>query len=136
MLLRHIHEESAYCFWEEYLVHTDFEEDDFKGVAALEEAVGGKKRYIPPKEEFLQYADFDYYERTPQVVKFEEFILGNLTQDRVEAMKIADEIVLTCMAEERIKDVMGVFDDHGIVFHGKEQVERLMLILMDVWNNV
>lgn len=135
-LLRHIHKESVYCFWEEYLVHMDFEEDDFNGVAALEDAIRGKKRYIPPKEEFLQYADYDYYEQTPQVEKLEGFILEHLTQDRMEAMEIADEIVLTCMAEARMKDVMGVFEEHGIVFQGKEQVERLMPILTDVWNNV
>lgn len=135
-LLRHIHEESVYCFWEEYLVHTDFEEDDFNGVATLEKAVRGKKRYVPPKEEFLRYADPDYYEQTPQVEKLEEFILENLTQDRMDAMEIVDEIVFTCMAEARIKDVMGVFDKHGIVFQSKQQVESLMPILMDVWNNV
>jgi hypothetical protein len=136
VLLQHIHEESVYCFWEDYLVHTDFEEDDFNGVAALEKAIYGKERYIPAKEELLRYSDPDYYERTPKVEKLEEFILKNLTQDKMDAMEIVDEIVLTCMAEARIKDVMDVFDKHGIVFQGKEQVERLMPILMDVWNNV
>lgn len=135
-LLQHIYEESVYCFWEDYLVHTDFEEADFNGVAALEKAIRGKERYIPAKEEFLRYSDPDYYERTPKVEKLEESILENLTQDRMETMEIVDEIVLTCMAEARIKDVMGVFDKHGIVFQGKEQVERLMPILTDVWNNV
>lgn len=135
-LLQRMDEDSVYCFWKEYLVHTDFEDDDFKGVALLEKAIRGKERYVPSKEEFLEYADPDYYERTPKVEKLEKFILENLTEDKIEAMEMVDEIVFTCMAEERINEVMGVFDKHGKVFESKKQAEGLIPILMDVWNNV
>jgi hypothetical protein len=135
VLIQNIDENSDYCFWDEYLVHSDFEEGDFEGVAALEKAIHGKARYIPPKEEFLRYAEPDYYEPTPLTEKLEAFIMSSFAQNEMEALKITDEIVLTCMSEAPIKDVMSVFDKHGIVFQSKGQVEKLTPLLMDVWNN-
>lgn len=134
-LLRNINEDSEYCFWEDYLVHSDFEEEDFAGVPNLEEAIRKKPRYIPPKDEFLLYADSDYYEQTPQTEKLEAFVVGELARDRTEALDIVDEVVYACMAEQRIKDVMDVFDEHDIEFESKEQLTKLLPIVMDVWNN-
>ncbi|HVI39106.1 MAG TPA: hypothetical protein VM577_00465 [Anaerovoracaceae bacterium] len=106
--------EYDYCFWEEYLVHADFETYDFEGAAVLENAIRGKARYIPPKEELLRYADSEYYEITPQVEKLEEYVLANLTQDRMEALGLVREIALACMAEQPMEEIMDIFNDYGI----------------------
>lgn len=134
-LLQYIDEDSDYCFWEEYLVHSDFEDNDFQGVTVLEKAVMGKKRYTPVKEKFLLYADFDYFEPTPHVEQLETYILANLVMDRATAFDIVQEIALACMAEASIKEIMDVFDQFGVVFSTKAQVEKLMPYIIGVWNN-
>ncbi len=134
-LLQYIDEDSDYCFWEEYLVHSDFEDNDFQGVAVLEKAVMGKERYTPAKEKFLQYADSDYSEPTPQVEQLETYLLANLVTDSRAAFDIVQEIALACMAEAPIKEIMDVFDQFGVEFSTKAQVEQLMPYITGIWNN-
>ena len=65
-LLRHVAVGAPYCFWEEYIVCGEFEENGFEDVRDLMRQCGGKPRYIPEEDELLRYADWNYYERTPQ----------------------------------------------------------------------
>lgn len=36
--------------------------------------IGSKPRYIPPKPEFLKYADIDYYEETAATLLMEQYL--------------------------------------------------------------
>ena len=56
-LLRHVAVGAPYCFWEEYIVCGEFEENDFEDVRDLMRQCGGKPRYIPEKDALLHYAD-------------------------------------------------------------------------------
>ena len=133
VLSQRIDEDSNYFLWENCLVHWEFRKDDFKNVPAFEDVIWGKERYIPPQKEFLKYADEGYYEHTPQTHTLESFI-NEMTGDMIKAHLIMKEIALLCMAEARLKEIMDVFDKHGIVFE-EEQLRRFLPILMDVYNN-
>ena len=60
--------------WEEYVVHEDFEEDDFETVKDLIRDTKNKPRYIPEKSEFLRYADWNYYENTKQLIDLSKLL--------------------------------------------------------------
>jgi len=133
VLSERIDEDSDYFLWEDYLVNWEFGEEGFKNIPAFENVIRGKERYIPPKNEFLKYADEGYYEHTPQTYMLETFI-NEMTQDMIEAHLITKKIALKCMAEARLKEIMYVFDKLGIIFE-EEQLKRFLPILMDVYNN-
>ena len=60
VLIRHISLGCGYALWEEYLVNDAFEANNYQDVPDLLKRIGDKPRYIPPKQEFLKYADPEY----------------------------------------------------------------------------
>ena len=56
VLIRHIAVGAPYCFWEEYIVCDEFEENDFQDVKDLLRQCDAKPRYVPEKKELLRYA--------------------------------------------------------------------------------
>jgi hypothetical protein len=67
VLIQHVDEDSVFCFWEDYLVNSSMEEDDFQSVELYARHGRGKPRYIPSQEELLEYEDPEHYEDTPQI---------------------------------------------------------------------
>ncbi len=134
VLLTYIYMDASYCFWDEYIVDVDFEEDDFDGVPALLAARKGKPRYAPPQEEFLKYSDWDYYEETPQLMALKQYLTG-LIDDPDMVLDTLDEIHDLCAAEVRTQEYFDLLDATGIVFDGMEQVNKIMQLIADVHNN-
>ncbi|MCL2815927.1 MAG: Rho termination factor N-terminal domain-containing protein [Oscillospiraceae bacterium] len=68
-----------YGFLDDYLVHGSFfGSEKIKNIVnRLSELQENKPRYIPPNEEFLRYADDDYYEETPEVAAFKDYLKKN-----------------------------------------------------------
>ena len=58
-MIRHIAVDASYCLWEEYIVSDEFEENEFEDVKDLILQIGDKPRFIPEREEFLRYSDFN-----------------------------------------------------------------------------
>ena len=112
-LLRHVAVGAPYCFWEEYIVCGEFEENGFEDVRDLMRQCGGKPRYIPEKDDLLRYADWNYYERTPQMDALTAFLMNEGHQPRRDAEEIAGEIQYACVIEadmEQIYDILGDYD--------------------------
>ena len=82
ILIRHIAVGAPYCFWEEYIVCDEFEENDFQDVKDLLRQCDAKPRYVPEKKELLRYADWDYYEQTPQMDKLKQFLAVTIQDPR------------------------------------------------------
>ena len=134
LLLNYIHAEAGYCFWDEYIVNADFEDDNFVAVNWLVEERKGKPRYTPSKEELLKYSDWDYYEVSLQLIALKNF-LSKLISDSDEVEDLLDEIHDMSVAGVRMQEYFDLLDSAGIVFDGMKQAESMMRLIVDVQNN-
>lgn len=133
-LLRHVAAGAPYCFWEENIVCGEFEENDFEDVRDLLRQCGGKPRYIPEKDELLRYADWDYYERTPQMDALTAFLMNEGRQSRRDAEEIAGEIQYACVVEAGMEQIFDILSDYGAELDDSA-VEAFVKVMMSVKNN-
>ena len=133
-LLRHVAAGAPYCFWEENIVCGEFEENDFEDVRDLLRQCGGKPRYIPEKDELLRYADWDYYERTPQMDALTAFLMNEGHQSRRDAEEIAGEIQYACVVEAGMEQIFDILSDYGAELDDSA-VEAFVKVMMSVKNN-
>jgi hypothetical protein len=64
----------GYILWNNYLVNDDFREIEYEGIECYVEQAKRYPRYIPAKEQFLEYSDWDYFDETPQVKRVREYV--------------------------------------------------------------
>ena len=133
-LLRHVAVGAPYCFWDDYIVCGEFEENDFEDVRDLMRQCGGKPRYIPEKDELLRYADWSYYERTPQMDVLTAFLMNEGRQSRRDAEEISGEIQYACVVETGMEQIFDILSDYDMEFDSSA-VETLVKVMMSVKNN-
>ena len=95
---------------------------------------GGKPRYIPEKDELLRYADWDYYERTPQMDALTAFLMNEGHQSRRDAEEIAGEIQYACVVEAGMEQIFDILSDYGAELDDSA-VEAFVKVMMSVKNN-
>lgn len=134
VLVQQVYAEIGFCFWGEYIVDDVFEKNDFKGVKSLVAERKNKPRYNPPFEEFMQYADWNYYEFTPQIEALQHHLAKYLS-DPLEILKLMDEIHDYCQAEARPQVFFDLLESAGISFAGIDQVNEMIQHIIDVQNN-
>jgi hypothetical protein len=134
ILLNYVIANTGYCFWKEYIVDDDFEEDDFQDVPHLLAARKGKPMYTPPREELLKYADWNYYEVTPQLIALKTHLSGLIT-DPETVLDVLDEIHDLSAAEARLQEIFDRLDSAGVVFDNMEQANVVIQLIVDVKNN-
>ena len=94
-LLKHSVVQKLYCIWHGLLMVSDFAEDHFEGVAELMAQTEGKPRYIPASAELLRYADWNYYERTPEVIALEDFFVKEAKLPILMAKQVVTDLYLS-----------------------------------------
>ena len=134
ILVQEVRREIGFCFWGNYLVDDEFEEDDFKHVKDLLKERKHKPRYNPPFEEFIKYADWDYYEFTPQMEALQHYIMEWI-DDPDDIMDLLDQIHDFCTVEAVPGEYIDLLTEAGVVFDGADQVYRVMQLIVDVQNN-
>lgn len=108
VLLKHIAVDAPYCFWDEYIVCDEFEENDFKDVRDLLARVDGKPRYIPDKKEFLRYSDWDYFEQTDSTLHFEEYLCSQMGLSHNNARELITEIHFAVAVEANTQQIFNI----------------------------
>lgn len=126
--------DTGYCFWDEYIVGDEFEEEDFEAVPWLVAQRKGKTRYTPPREELLKYSDWDYYEITPQLIALKSY-LSELISDPDEVEDLLDEIHKMGVMGVRTQEYFDLLNSASIEFEGIKQAEKMMQLIVDVQNN-
>ena len=134
ILLNNIYAEIGYCLWDEYIVDDEFEEADFALVPWVLEERKGKSPYVPSKEEFLKYSDWDYLELTPQLIAAKSY-LAELISDPDEVEDLLYEIHDMSTTGVKIEEYFDLLDSTGIVFDGLKQAKKMMQLIVDVQNN-
>lgn len=116
----------------EYLVHEAIETEE--ALENLKENQGEKPYYIPSKEELLQYADDDYFDRTEEYDALYNYVLEHFVKTEEEAEELCEDLQLACCFGDGPADVMNQFIEHGVEFDSEEQV-RMVGSLLSGMNN-
>jgi len=133
-LMPHIMIDSNYCFWEEYIVSIDFEDNDFKDINYLLNEIGDKPRFTPSKQELLKYIDGEYYEETPQTKELLRY-LKSIVDDPIEAEDIADDMCLACAAESDFSDLFDIVNENSVKLKYISQTQKITELITAVSNN-
>ena len=127
-LIRHIAVDTGYCFWEDYLVDTGFEENDFADVPDLLDRIGEKPRYIPTREEFLRYSTWNYFEHTTESQRLEQYLIHTLGVAPLVSPQIISELHSACVVEGSVQELFAILTDHGVRFDERQLGELSQLI--------
>lgn len=134
VLIRYVPLDYGYCFWKGYLVNDDFADNDFQDVEYFAGTAGAKPRYIPAKNQFLKYSDWDYIEPTQQISALQAYISRELTDDPDLAEDLTEEIAYGCKYETKMQVYIDMFEEEGILL-SFEQIHTLAKLIVDVQNN-
>ena len=84
--------------------------------------------------ELLRYADWNYYERTPQMDALTAFLMNEGHQPRRDAEEIAGEIQYACVIEADMEQIYDILSDYDMELDGNT-VEAFVKVMMSVKNN-
>lgn len=124
----------GYHIWRDYIAEESFAEDNYDGVIYLLGDRSGKPRYNPSKEELLKYADWDYYEQTPQLEALKKK-LDNLLDNEDKVLDVIDEFHDLTIHGAMISKYMDVLNDVGVVFSGIEEANEFIMLMAEMSNN-
>lgn len=124
----------GYVLWEEYLVHHGFEENEFRDVADLLTRIGSKPRYIPPKPEFLKYADIDYYEETAATLLMEQYLRRDMGLSHEDVNAVMSELHFAMLLEVRPVEYLNILRDCKI-FISRKDLQIVLDILSEMANS-
>ena len=127
-------ENTFYCFYEEYIVHMLFEDNDFEDISALEKQIATKPRFIPTKDEFLKYEDEDYVDNPIYFAKLRKF-LENIFGETVSVLNAYDHIKYACAHDFSTNEILALLEEYDLVFEGIEQISLFMNLIAEAQNN-
>jgi hypothetical protein len=134
ILVRHIAVGAPYCFWKEYLVSDEFEENEFQDVEDLAFRIGEKPRYIPDRSEFLRYADQGYFEHNAYTDALEQYLVETLHQNRMTARDIVEQIHYACMTEAGMQAVFDILEEYQIELR-ENQLRKVVDLIIGISNS-
>mgnify|MGYP001333919323 CR=1 FL=1 len=117
------------------LIADYYDEDNQEELTELLASVADRPYYIPDKKEFLRYAEYGYYEETPQLTELEQYILQHLCGDEGIVEDLVSEIQFNCSMAEPLEDIMMGFEDREIEIPTRKQLEMIIHLVINVYNN-
>lgn len=138
-LIRFVAVSHGYCFYDEYIVDDSFAENDFEDFFEFVDVAASKPRYLPEKEEFLRYADYDYYEQTPQTLALKNYIgkvFPMCRKDPLLADDLVDEIVYLGRDGGDLLGLMDLLKSYDLRLKNEKQMKQFFSLVFDVQNNV
>lgn len=127
-------DEEEFYFYEDYLVAPEFKEEEFADIANFVLQVEDKPRYIPNKDELLNYVLQEYFEETIYTKKVKDFITS-ICDDVDLADYVADELCFMCTCEADVNDILNFLEEEEIVFENSQELEKFANILVELKNN-
>ncbi len=135
LLLPLILKSKWYCFYKGYIVHywaiDNFDRADYW---ILEQ--GDKPRYIPEKDEFLEY-EYQYYECEKQRLNWKkilDFILEEWS-DSDQKYGFYNILKETTKFSMGISEIEKLIDEYGLAFSNEKQAQQFFSLLAEARNN-
>ena len=113
------------------MVNDAFEANDYRDVPDLLKRVGGKPRYIPPKQELLKYADPDYYERTPEASLMRHYLLQDADLEPDLAEGVLSELHFAIVLEAKPVQLLDILRDYEVPLLGDHM--QIVLDILSGW---
>lgn len=95
----------------------------------------GKRFYIPTEEEIRNYSDNNYFELTPQVKAFKDYISDRFTFSDERLADLIRSIVWTITIGDNIDAVMKILGKKGVTFKSFDECQKVIPIIIDLINN-
>jgi hypothetical protein len=133
--LKLMYPHQQYLIYQDYWISNYFEDDDTREeLAELLELSRNKPYYIPPKTEFLRYADNVYTPTTLQFEKLKTYVSRHIVRDRELAETVADNIRLASSMEAPLDELLDEFLYLDIEL-SEQQIDGLLPLLVELRNN-
>jgi hypothetical protein len=97
--------------------------------------------YVPPKEEFLRYADWFYFEETPAHAEFAEYIQKKAgldatdEDDKVSSGLIVGEICSVLRQWAQMQECFDILESFGIGFRDLKDTKKATQLIAQMNNN-
>jgi uncharacterized protein YecA (UPF0149 family) len=128
--------EQIFVMKDEYIVDSallmEETEREFKD---LQSDTRNKPYFAPTREELLKYADDSYFEVTQQLTALKNYLAKELCSDAEMLEYLIDDIQLACSLESSLQEIVYEFEKRNIQFHNKEQAQKVMALIADVYNH-
>ena len=98
----------------------------------LEHAQEGKPWYIPPREEFLRYADDFYHEKSPQLLALLNFLQNTQRKLHCPPQEIADEVEGLLEIDARLTDIVDDVHRLGIRFQDQQNFQLFIRLCLNL----
>ena len=134
VLMTFVYLDYGYCFWDEYLVNDDFEEDDFESVEDYMKIAAQKPRYLPPQKELLRYSDWSYVEPTPQLRNLRTYLSCDLSLGVGSTEDLLEKIAYLCRCEGSNQRFFDLLEEMEISLDF-EQMRTLLTLVTEVQNH-
>lgn len=134
VLIQHVQSDAPYGFWDDYLTHSLFEENEYKDTEDLLSALTGKQRFIPERSLLLQYSDPNFIERSPASNRFMRFFCDKMSCSERIAADITSEFSFACQVDASIGKALGLLDTYDLRLT-KDRAKELIPLLVDLSNH-
>ena len=132
ILLPNVLKNGWYGFYEDYIVHYAVLRD-FDWMGYLERMQAEKPRYVPPKEQFLQF-EWEEYEDNDHWQNVRKFMWDAFGYSKRTTEGFA-EIKAYIAHSHGIKELGAIIEKHNLAFHGEKQAQEFFNLLSTAKNN-
>ncbi len=123
-----------FCLYGDYIVNYCFEDNNFADVDYYIQAADSKPRYLPDKNEFLKYRDWDYTEEKTAHMTLQSFIIQEITKDEDEAQDLLEDIYFLCKFQAKPELYFDLLEDYE--YHlSYEKMQRFLQLLLELNNH-
>ena len=124
----------GYAFWKDYIVHLDLLDEAGQEAQRILNDRSSKLRYAPPRDEFLHYADLDYYEETSQIKALRNR-LDDLLEDSEESDELVDQIHEMAAAEAPMEEYLDLLEAYDLDLPKMKDMNKFMGLVIGVVNH-
>ncbi len=110
------------------------EEDDFAGAKELIRDTVGKPRYIPARNEFLKYAEWNYYENTKQLIDLSKFLMNKCNVPGYVINPLMYDLHREFAEDLSMQSYFDVLDKYNVIIDEK-YLNKLVILFTDCCNN-
>lgn len=129
---------TSYCLWDNHLVHSKLSSGSFQPAQTLIRQTASKSRYIPAKNDFLKYADADYFPENLQTIALERYLRGKLkhvADSKYTPAALVREIHRRILNNANNQMIVDALMESGIRFDGHADAQKSMEYIVDMHNN-
>ncbi|MDR1571421.1 MAG: SEC-C domain-containing protein [Clostridiales Family XIII bacterium] len=121
-----------------FIANEALEDWSMKDLQALHRMDARFPRKLPSKEDFLKYADWSYFERTPSHMRLLAFVAERMGPDAEEGVSPEDvigEVSFAIRSMTPTEECLEILESFGVEMKSDEEIEQAVFLISDVHND-